>query len=190
MTASLPSHASQVPIPVGFATGIPVATVAAQDVAEAFSGDEPVETPFEVQFDAVLNDGMPASAMTSMTGPGSDFGGLGCVEEDGSISLHSSREERAAENGDDCPEWVALDDFADVDYGPGIGITMCRLTEEYSVKEGRSLLGGIKAGIRAIFGGEAKAEGKVWRESHRKRCDYHGCDLDISLSEAVWSTRN
>lgn len=172
-----------------FATGIPVASVAAQEFAEAFTGDEPVGTPFEVQFDAALNDGAPASAVTSTTGPGSDIGGLGCVEEDGSISLHSSREERAAENGDDCPEWVALDDFEDVDY-LGVGITMCRLTEEYSVREGKSVLAGIKAGIRAIFGGEASAEGKIWRESHRKRCDYQGCDLDISLSEAVWSTRN
>lgn len=172
-----------------FATGIPVASVTAQEFAEAFTGDEPVGTPFEVQFDAALNDGAPASAVTSMTDPGSDIGGLGCVEEDGSISLHSSREARAAQGDGKCPEMVALDDFEDVDY-LGVGITMCRLTEEYTVKEGKSLLGSIKAGIRAIFGGEAGAEGKVWRESTRTRCDYHGCDLDISVSEAVWSTRN
>lgn len=173
-----------------FATGIPVASVAAQEFADAFTGDEPVGTPFEVQFDAALNDGAPASAVTSMTGPGSDFGGLGCVEEDGSISLHSSSEETAAQGGDDCPEWVVLDDFVDVDYGGGIGITMCRLTEEYSQKRGASLLGSIVAGIKKIFVGEAKGEAKGWIESNRTRCDYYGCDLDISLSEAVWSTRN
>lgn len=68
----------------------------------------------------------------------------------------------------------------------GIGTTMCRLTEEYSIKEGRSLLGSIVAGIKAIFGGETEVEGKVWTETNRTRCEYYGCDLDVSLSEAVW----
>ncbi len=164
-----------------FATGIPVATAAAQEAPDfGFSGDEPVEAPF----------GVSAATTTSVAGPELDLGGLGCIGEDGSLSLHSSRTETDIQDDGKCPQWVALDDFADIDYGGGIGITMCRLTEEYTQKVGTSLLGSITAGIKAIFGGEAKGEGKVWKESTRTRCDYHGCDLDISLSEAVWSTVN
>ena len=163
-----------------FATGMPVATAAAQEATDAFSGDEPVETPIEVS----------AAAATSVARPDFDFGGLGCVEEDGSISLDSSREEGAAQDESKCPKWVALDDFEYVDYGPGVGITMCRFTEEYTQKVGTGILGAFTAGIKAIFGGEVKGEVKGWRETTRTRCIYYGCDLDLSLSEAVWSTVN
>lgn len=176
---------------IAFATGIPVATAAQEAADHAFSGNEPVETHLAVQFEAALIDETPAPAVTSVAGPELDFGGLGCVEEDGTVSLHSSREERAGANDGDCPEWVALDDFEEVDYGDGIGVTMCSLTEEYTVKERRSLAGSISATWKAIFGGgEAKTETEVSRESTRTRCHYYGCDLDVSLSEAVWSTRN
>lgn len=171
-----------------FGAGIPVAAAAAQDAAgNAFRGDEPAGTPFEVHFDAALNDGPPAPTVTV---PESGFGGAECVEETGGVSVHSGSEVTAAQEKGKCPEWVARDFFEDVDYGDGVGITMCRLTEEYTVKEGRSLLGSISAGFKMLLGGEAKGEGKVWRESHRTRCDYFGCGLDLSLSEAVWSTRN
>ncbi len=174
-----------------FATGIPVATAAQEAADHAFFGNEPVETLLAVQFEAALVDEAPTPAVTSVAGPESDFNGLGCVEEDGTVSLHSSPEERARADDDKCPEWVALDDFEDVDYGSGIGVTMCSLTEEYTVKESRSLLGSISASWKALFGGgEAKTETEVSRESTRTRCHYYGCDLDVSLSEAVWSTRN
>lgn len=163
-----------------FATGLPVTTAAAQEAADAFFGDEPVETPF----------GVLAAAATSVAGPELDVGGLGCAAEDGTASLNSGREAGAAQDDGKCPKWVALDDFEDVDYGRGIGITMCRLTEEYTVKVGSGILGAFTAGIKAIFGGEVKGEAKGWRETTRTRCDYYGCGLDISLSEAVWSTRN
>ncbi|MYI06124.1 MAG: hypothetical protein F4059_02050 [Gemmatimonadetes bacterium] len=163
-----------------FATGMPDARAAAQEAADAFSGDEPVEPPIEFS----------AAAATSVAGPEFDVGGLGCGGEEGIVALDSGREEGAAQDENKCPEWVALDDFEDVDYGRGIGITMCRLTEEYTIKKGASILGALTAGIKAIFGGEVKGEAKGWRETTRTRCDYYGCGLDISLSEAVWATRN
>lgn len=161
------------------AIGIPVAPAAGQEFANnALFDSQPVETAFEIP--------SPMS-LESVGGPESDMGGYGCVEEDGSVSLHSSLEERAA-MGTECPEWVALDDFEDIDYGGGIGVTMCRLTEEYSVKTGASALASFGAKIKAIFTGEVEA--KVWGETLRSRCAYHGCDLDISQSEANWAVHN
>lgn len=172
-----------------FVAGVPVAAAAAQDAAgNAFRGDEPAGTPFEVHFDAALNDGTPAPTVTV---PESGFDGAECVEETGGVSLHSGSEVTAAQEQEGkCPKWVALDNFQKVDYGGGVGITMCRLTEEYTQKRGTSFLGGIVAGVKAIFGGEVKGEVKGWVESARTRCDYFGCGLDLSLSEAVWSTKN
>ena len=171
-----------------FATGIPVAPATGQDWAgDYMSGPQPVETPFEVQFEAPRIDDLPApTSVEPVFGPES-FSGLGCVEEDGSVSLPANREATAAA-ATECPEWVRKDLFRDIDYGGGIGVTMCRLTEEYTVRKGKSILGKIAGKIKGLFSGEVEVE--AYDETERHRCDYHGCDLDITQSEANWAANN
>ena len=170
------------------ATGIQVGAVASQESShQDVSPFQPVETYLGSELEGPRTAGAPpATSVHALEGTESDIGGLGCVGEDGSISLVASREEAEAQY--QCPKFVWLDDFEDVDYGPNtIGATACRLTEEYDAKEGQKFVAKVSATIKAIFGGEL--EGQGWRETHRKRCVYHGCDLDLSMSEATWSAQ-
>lgn len=172
-----------------FATGALVAPAAGQESDRRAMYDvDSAETPFEAQVEVPRVDDLPAPrAVESVRLAGSDLGEIACVAEDGSVSMRAGRAEEAAT--DKCPKWVRLDLFEEVDYGhDGIGITMCRLTEQYETTQGRSFLAGLGAKIIAAITG--RLERKTWDESKRQRCDYHGCGLDISLSEANWAARN
>lgn len=102
---------------------------------------------------------------------------------DGATTVHAGLAEEAMLD-EGCPDYVALDDFEDVDYGGGIGITMCKLdgVEEDSTEYEGSLSGGYKDYV-TIGGG-------VTRTTTRTMCVYYGCDLRISEAAANWSTRN
>ena len=141
------------------------------------------------------SEGLPgAHAVAEVPGP--DLRGLagepgpvvGCLEEDGSVSTLSDAELESGA-GADCPEWVNMSDFKEVDWGPdAIGVRMCRLTEQFPRREGTHWLGAIGAKIWAIFTG--RGEVKTWEEDTRTMCSYYGCELTVTLGEAVWSTRN
>lgn len=83
----------------------------------------------------------------------------------------------------ECPEWVRLDYFRDVDYGDGgIGVTMCRLTTDNP--PGSTVSGTVGVDLKGFKLGVTV--------SHTKgdMCRYEGCDLTISESLANYAARN
>ena len=170
------------------AAEMPVTPVASQEFGDhSVSSVLPVETNLEEGFEALRTDGARLSVtVEAFASPESDLGGGGCLDEDGGISLDASNDHGAAQH--ECPKYVVLDHFTEVDYGPNaVGVTFCRLTEQYTATEGHKFVGKIAATIKAIFTG--KLEGESWRETERERCQYYGCDLDLSMSEATWSAQ-
>jgi len=105
-----------------------------------------------------------------------------CVD-DAFVANANGTEGAAAPMGQiGCPNWVALDDFEDVDYvDGGIGITMCRLDSDNP--GGRTFGGGVSVDLGFIsfnihFGGD-----------RGDMCRYEGCNLTISEAVANHSVR-
>ena len=101
--------------------------------------------------------------------PGGVFG----VGSDGSEAMLDDIE---------CPEYVALDDFEEVDYGPNaIGITMCKLDSDGPPST--SINGGftINVGWVSFTIGASTDEGDM--------CYYAGCELLVSEGEANHAAR-
>ena len=106
------------------------------------------------------------------------------VEGPVAVGAGGAEAKAASANNAGCPEWVALDDFEDVDYGENtIGITMCGL----DAIETETVTGSfsIEAVIKKILTLGAGAE----RSRERTMCIYPGCGLDLSEAEANHSVR-
>jgi len=83
----------------------------------------------------------------------------------------------------DCPEWVRLDYFRDVDYGEGgIGVTMCRLTTDNP--PGNTVSGTIGVDLKGF------KLGITIGQERGDMCGYEGCNLTITESLANYVARN
>ena len=99
------------------------------------------------------------------------------------VDANSARTGTVLLDDTECPEWVRLDDFMDVDYGEGgIGVTMCRLTSDNP--PGSTVSG--------TFGVDLKGFkfGITVNHTRGDMCRYEGCDLTISESLANHAARN